>query len=372
MNILNVNMSVNPVTGGGTVERVLKLHQALIRSGMQSHVLTLANGPEFPSSLSDAEVTELPCWNKRWHLPVPCFKTVKELVTWADVIHLMNHWTIINAWVYLIAWRSGKPYVVCPAGALTIFGRSRVKKNIYQFFIGHRLLQNASAGIMISPGEFNYFKKAGLSPEAIHHIPNGVNEEDFSCNDPKVFRQAAGIGEVAFLLFLGRLNAIKGPDLLLRAFAKVQDKFPHHLVFIGPDGGMAGELEQLCIDLDLTNRVHFAGFAGGDLKSSAYHGAELLIVPSRFEAMSIVALEAAITGTPVLLTDQCGFAQLAAAGAAIEVSATVDGLMEGLLTLLKDPLYLKKMGERGRTYSRENYTWDIAAKKHIDLFSRLL
>ena len=135
---------------------------------------------------------------------------------------------------------------------------------------------------------------------------------------------------------------------------------------------MGGELEQLSKNMNLTNRVNFTGFAGGDLKSSAYHGAELLIVPSRHEAMSIVALEAAITGTPVLLTDQCGFKQLAEAGAAIEAPATADGLAQGLLTLLKNPVRLKKMGDRGRTYARENYTWDIAARKHINLFYRLL
>lgn len=130
---------------------------------------------------------------------------------------------------------------------------------------------------------------------------------------------------------------------------------------------MADQLKKQILELDLIDRVHFSGHIGGDLKSSAYHGATLLAVPSRHEAMSIVALEAAISSTPVLLTDQCGFSPLAEAGAAIEVAATTDGLSKGLEKLLIEDCNLEQMGQNGRRFALERFSWAIMAKRFLEL-----
>jgi len=231
------------------------------------------------------------------------------------------------------------------------------------------MLRNASAVIAISQHEVDLLKEYGVDPEKIYHIPNGVDDDDFSCSDSTLFRKASGIGSVPYILFVGRLNVIKGPDLLLSAFANWQEILPHHLVFAGPDGGMADRLKQQASELNLNDRVHFVGYLGGELKSSAYHGAEILAVPSRHEAMSIVALEAAISRTPVLLSDQCGFSSLAEVGAAIEVSASIEGLSKGLKQIFMEDCDLEKMGECAHTFALEHYSWSIMAKRFVSLFS---
>jgi len=368
MKVLHVNMSLDAVTGGGTVERVKQLHKALLKLGVESHILTINNPDNDQDYFSDSKVTKLPCINKRWFIPSPHMATVKRLVESADVIHLMNHWTLINAWIYLLARKFGKPYIICPAGALTIFGRSTLKKHLYQWIIGKNMLKNASAVIAISPHEIDLFEEYGVDPQKIHQVPNGVNDDDFNCSDSTIFRKISGIVSVPYILFVGRLNAIKGPDLLLNAFAH-HNELPHHLVFAGPDGGMIEQLKRQALDLNLKDRVHFTGYLGGELKSSAYHGAELLVVPSRHEAMSIVALEAAISGTSVLLTDQCGFSPLADVGAAIEVPATIDGLSKGLRKIFMGNCNLEEMGKYGRTFALEQYTWSIMAKRFVELVS---
>jgi len=362
-------MSLDTVTGGGTVERTLQLHKTLVALGAQSHFLTIncSDNDDLPAK----DVTQLPCLNKRWFIPFPKMKVVKQLVQQADVIHLMNHWTLINAWVYVLARKLGKPYIICPAGALTIFGRSTFKKHLYQWLIGKNMLKNASAVIAISPHEIGVFEEYGVDSRKIHQIPNGVDDDDFNCNNPTHFRKTSGIGSVPYILFVGRLNAIKGPDLLLNAFAELHNELPHHLVFAGPDGGMTEQLKQQALDINLKDRVHFTGYLGGELKSSAYHGAELLVVPSRHEAMSIVALEAAVSSTPVLLTDQCGFSPLADVGAALEVPATINGISQGLENMLIEDCNLEDMGKCGRTFALEHYTWSIMAKRFVELISQI-
>jgi len=297
---------------------------------------------------------------------------VKDLILWADVVHIMNHWTFINAWAYLLVRIFKKPYIVCPAGALTIYGRSKILKKLYHYFIGHRLIKNASAGIVISEDEIELLIKEGLSLSKIHHVPNGVSETDFIYENTSLFRKKMGINDVPYILYIGRLNIIKGPDILLEAYLQLESEISHHLIFVGPDEGLKNHLESILDKYKSENRVHFLDYAGGDLKSSAYHGAEILVVPSRQEAMSIVALEAAVTSTPVLLSDKCGFSALAEAGGAIEVSPDIDDMKKKLLLLINSPEKLKDMGSAGKIFVQKNYTWSNITQKYLNIFSSIM
>ena len=125
-------------------------------------------------------------------------------------------------------------------------------------------------------------------------------------------------------------------------------------------------------DMEIADRVHFTGYLGGEEKSSAYRAADLLAIPSRQEAMSIVVMEAGIMGTPVLLTDQCGFDEVESIEGGRVVSASVDGLQEGLLEILKNPYKLKSMGSNLKRHVIDNYTWENIINKYIDLYRRVL
>ncbi|MDX8409019.1 MAG: glycosyltransferase family 4 protein [Mariprofundales bacterium] len=373
MNILHVNMSLDPVTGGGTVERIRQLYLAMQGvSGVHSRVLSLAVG-DSPVLTESNDVVLLPCWNRRWYLPALKLLTMVNLVQWADVIHLMNHWTILNAMVYWLARMTGTPDIVCPAGALPLFGRSQGFKRGYNRLVGTNLVNHCAAAICVAEEEREALQQYGVGAERIFHVPNGVRQEDFSCADTRPFRQNSGLGDAEYLLFVGRLNAIKGPDLLLDAFIAISGDFPQlHLVFIGPNGGMLDDLRCRGEKAALTSRLHFVGYAGGDTKSAAYHGASMLVVPSRQEAMSIVALEAAICSVPVVLTDRCGFDALAQAGGAMLAEASSEALAEAIGTLLRCPELRRKMGGKGREFALADYTWDIAAGSYVEIFERLL
>ena len=72
-------------------------------------------------------------------------------------------------------------------------------------------------------------------PRSVHVMPNGVAIEEFEEADVSDFRRNHGLADAPFVLFMGRLNEIKGPDLLLEAFARIHRGMPrHHLVFAGP------------------------------------------------------------------------------------------------------------------------------------------
>lgn len=378
MKILNVNMSLDPVNGGGTAERTIQMSKFLVRAGAECAILTMDLGltPELRRDLDGVDITALPCINERFYFPKLSFglmKTVKNLVRNADVVHIMGHWTVINALAYFAARRLGKPYVVCPAGALYKFGRSNFLKTIYNWFIGYNLIRNAAFCIAVTADEISHFQSYNVKNKKMAIIPNGININNFLNNDVEAFRCKFNLKNNPMVLFVGRLNPIKGPDLLLHAFNAVKDKLKnHHLVMAGPDGGLLEELQAFSASHGIADRVHFVGFIGGIDKSQAYHAADLLVIPSRKEAMSIVVLEAGIVGIPVLITDQCGMNEIEDIQGGKVISASKEGLEAGLIGMLKDIKALKLMGRNLNKFVKDRYLWDVIINKYLQLYEQVL
>jgi len=375
MKVLNVNNMLDPVTGGGTAERTVQMSRALAKAGVACTILTTDAGltPERLRELGPADVVVLPCIWRRFFVPTFSLARIRGLVRQADVVHLMGHWSVLNALVYAVAAGMGKPYAVCPAGALPIYGRSGVLKRLYNRIIGRALIRRANFCIAITPAEIPHFESYGVPRERIHVIPNGIVPDDVPAPDPSGFRARHGLGSRPGILFVGRLNRIKGPDLLLDAFCDLQDDGAgYQLVFVGPDGGMLDALRETARRRGVADRVRFLGYVGGADKYQAYLASRLLVIPSRHEAMSIVVLEAGVTGTPVLLTDQCGFSEVAEYGAGKVVGASVRELETGLREMLRDSAGLERMGAALREYVRARYLWDNLAPSYLALYRQVL
>lgn len=376
MKILNVNNTLDPVNGGGSAERTLQVSRFLAELGEDCTVLSLDTGvtDKVREKAGRARMVVLPCRIERYFVPSLSWDTLSDLVCSADIIQMMNHWTLLNAMVFRYAMRFKKPYILSPAGAIPIYGRSRALKGLYDTIIGKRIIGNAKACVAISPKEIPYIKEYGVPGDRIFVIPNGIDPEDYLKEDDEGFRKKYGLTDAPFILYMGRLNQIKGPDLLLDAFIRVvrSRDIPHHLVFAGPDGGMLNELQAVSVRNGLEKRVHFLGYVGNEDRSHAYHAAEFLVIPSRQEAMSIVVLESGIAGTPVLITDTCGFDDVASIGGGVIEAASVDGLQKGMEAMMGDPAGFKTMGEKLKRFVNDNYLWEQAARKYMDLFVRVL
>lgn len=365
-------MSVDPVLGGGTAERTMQLCREFIELGHSCTLLTMDLGlsEEIKRSIDSKGIKAvyLPCISKRFYLPLPLLGLVARTIRSVDVVHLMGHWTIINVLVFLFCLLYRKPYVVCPAGALPVFGRSRLIKNLYNALVGKRIIQKSNGWVAITASEVEQFGQYGVPPGKVVVIPNGINVGDFECKNGADFKNRYGLlGPL--ILFVGRLNEIKGPDLLLEAFLSLRHKYSSfELVFIGPDGGMLNDLKERSSEHDAN--VHYLGYVGGSEKSQAYRAADFLVIPSRQEAMSIVVLEAGASETPVLLTDQCGFDDVEKIGGGRVVSASVEGIAHGIEWMIENG-DLKAMGKKLNEYVVNNYRWTGAARKYLSLYDSI-
>ncbi|RYZ87488.1 MAG: hypothetical protein EOP04_11590, partial [Proteobacteria bacterium] len=222
MHILNVNMSLDPVDGG-TAERTFQLSRNLAALGAQVSTLCLDKGltPERRANCGGNLIT-LQMVNRRFYFPHPrdwtkLFESVKA----ADVVHLTGNWTLINALVYLAIRVLRKPYLFCPCGALPIIGRSNALKKIYRLLITRPLIKNARKLIAVTLSEVPDFLANGAERDKIICLPNAINPDDYRTT------MDGTLSERPFLLFLGRLDYVKGPDLGLSAFIKVAHLYPN-------------------------------------------------------------------------------------------------------------------------------------------------
>jgi glycosyltransferase involved in cell wall biosynthesis len=371
MRVLNVNASIGRHLGGGS-ERIYQLTRFLLRAGDDPHLLVVNNEWSRQAAVEasvEAHLTRMPTLNERFLVPGGKFLRLLELVRSCDVIHMMSHWSVLNALVYMAARRYRKPYVLCPAGAFTPIARSLRLKRVYSLLVGRRMIRHANAIIAIVPDEIPQIAQAGGDPKRVVVIPNAIIPEDYQARDDAGFRSRHGLGDAPLILFLGRMNLIKGPDLLIDAFCAARDVFPlHHVVYAGLEEGMWSIVRETAARSGIESRVHYIGVIQGREKSEALHAAEFLVIPSRQEAMSIVVLEAGAAATPVLITDRCGLDDIQGEGAGIIVTPTVSGLERGLREMARRRDELPQIGQRLRRYTIERYAWNSIVERYRSLF----
>ena len=218
-------------------------------------------------------------------------------------------------------------------------------------------------------------RKYGLrNPIAI--IPNGVDLEGLPPEHEPVdlLREYPELRGRQLLLFLSRVHPKKGLPDLLCAWVKVkaQDK-NWSLLVVGPDElEHESELRELAAQLGISRHIHFMGPAYGSMKRQLLAAADAFILPSFSEGFSMAVLEAAAAGLPVLLTKECNFPELAAAGAAIEVPTGRTGVLDGLEKFLQlSETQRKLMGSRGFELVKHSYTWPAVAAEMMRVYDWL-
>ena len=151
--------------------------------------------------------------------------------------------------------------------------------------------------------EKNELVRYGASSVKVSVIPCGVNLDLFHPIDKEKARQKLGIGAGKIILFVGRIEPLKGLERLLKAITLLPNGSPNRLIIIGGDEHSQEEVEKLkslAQDLGIGDLVTFLGLVEQTELPFFYSAADLCVIPSHYESFSLVALEALACGTPVV------------------------------------------------------------------------
>lgn len=150
----------------------------------------------------------------------------------------------------------------------------------------------------------------GASPQSISVVPCGVNLELFQPVDKEIARQQLGFVDNKLVLFVGRIEPLKGIEQLFKAMPYWQNNQRPRLVIVGGDEHSQGEMEslqELSRQLEIQDSVTFSGLIKHEQTPYFYSAADVCVVPSYYESFGLTALESLACGTPVVATDVGAF-----------------------------------------------------------------
>ncbi|MBU2549824.1 MAG: glycosyltransferase [Proteobacteria bacterium] len=363
---------------GGVADRCYQLTKVLAGQGHDITILTTDYQLSLPyaASLDPVKVVPVRSHGGRFRYCPAVKPWLEENIGCFDICHLMNHYSYINLAVADACRRRRIPYLFSAMGSMPVMHRSFLKKRLFNRLVGYRLILGATGLVAITRQEARQYLDyhPGIDPARVFVLPNAIDDTYDESVDPGAFYRRLGIPErFRLVLYVGRLDHIKGPDLLVQAFARVAQDFPEAaLALVGPDFGARETVRRLIKTNGLGDRVFLCGPLYGGEKLEAYAAADILAVPSRRENMSIVALEAAVWKVPVVISETAGFPEVADSGAGRVVRPEIDDIARALLDLLLDEPGRRGMAENARRMVLDNYLWEKIGKRFDGLMGDLL
>lgn len=190
-------------------------------------------------------------------------------------------------------------------------------------------------------------------------IPLGLELDRFQQQVPALagrFRERLGIPEdVPVVSHVARMVPIKRHDVFLRAIRRVWDQFPEARFVLVGDGEMRPQLERLAEELDLDDRLVWAGFVRE--QELIYADTDLLVLTSDNEGLPVAVIEALASGRPVISTRVGGVPELIDEGETgyIVPPGNPEALADALVDALSDMDRLRRMGQKGQQKTLEKY-----------------
>jgi len=220
--------------------------------------------------------------------------------------------------------------------------------------------------VCITPDLKAHCVEHGFAAERVHVIPNFV--EDRAAVTPQDRAAFDTPADVPLIFALGRLHENKAFDVLLQAVASLDTA---HLWLAG-DGPLRAALERQADALGIAGRVRFLGWH--DDPAALFAAADIYVVPSRHEPLGSVVLEGWMHGLPMVAAASQGPSWLIddnENGLLVPVDDAA-AMAAAVRRLIEDPQTAARLGQTGRKAFEEGFTEEVAVRRYLDLFDRLL
>ncbi len=376
---------------GGMNVYVQEVSRELGKRGMTVDVFTRWTDPQTPQIVEfddHARVIHLPAGPvKRIHKS-QVFQHLPEFI--CNLRHFKEendlHYRLVHSHYWLSGWVAGLlrqrwdiPHVAMfhTLGALKNNARPEEKESTQRIETERRIIATADVIIASSEDERrNMVSLYGANPGKIRVIPCGVDLTKFRPMDRRQAKERVGLDGKRVLLFCGRIEPLKGLDLLFEAMAGLRTQFSDlHLLVLGEDASQVGELRRLkryAGELGILDAVSFVGTVEHDALPAYYNAADVCVVPSHYESFSMVAAEALACGTPVVASQVGGLQSLVIdhENGLLVPTRSSQAFSETIGTILKDDGLRNRLARTARR-SVQRLGWSAVGQEVLSVYDEL-
>ena len=307
------------------------------------------------------------------------FRSIKNNIKNFDIVHIHGLYRFPQFVASYYARKYQIPYIVRPHGSLDPFlynhKRNRIGKRIYEFLIENKNLNCASALHFTTEKEMQLVKPLGLEAPGFI-IPNGLDLDKFSSvYTVGNFRKKYKIGNKKIILHFGRINFVKGLDILIDSFIKVSQVIDDVcLVIAGPDNDGYQSVVEKWIDVGgITSKVIFTGMLNGDEAWNLLTDSDIFVLPSYSESFGIAVFEAMYFELPVIISNKVKiYQEIQTANAGIVTSCNSIEVADAMIDLLNNNEECKAMGVAGKNLVKDKYNWKELANKLESKYQKII
>jgi len=374
LKILQVTPWFHPSTRyGGIVETAYQLSRHAAAAGAAVRVLTTdADGPQSLSrdemiSIARAGNFEVTCCHRvaRQSVSPGMLRRLASEARWADVIHLHAAYSFPTLPTMLAARLAGRPLVWMPHGALQRWSGTRRRSFKAIWESACKAAAPANLVIHVTSADEARQSQSRFPGATAAIIPNGV---EIPASIPARARAAQ-----LRLGYIGRLNEIKAIDNLIAACGLIRDRarVPFELRIAGTGEPAYEEfLRQKINALGIANQVTLAGEIRGAAKSDFFARSDVIVLPSHTENFGIVVAEALAHGLPVIASRGTPWQEVVTRACGLWVANDPQSLAGAIERIASMPL--EEMGENGRRWMSERYSWQRVTDDLFDLYNRMI
>ncbi len=375
-------------TGGMNVY-VLQTAMELGRRGHKVDVYTRYHDPRDPQIVELAENTRIihlkagPYAEDKESLPSHIPEFLASLHRFQDTHNLRydlihSHYWLSGQVATALSRQWQVPHVACFHTLAKIKQRARAGESepLRRITGEGEVMAHADAIVGLSRFEKeDMVRLYGAPPHRVHVIPAGVDLSMFQPMDRAVARQRLGLGNKRVILYVGRIEPLKGLEILIDALAQMDNEADTRLLIVGgnPEGDPeVARLGTLARELGVWEGVSFLGTVKQSELPLYYSAANVCVLPSYYESFGLAALEAMACGTPVIASRVGGLQTIVKHG---ETGYLIpwhcpDPFVERLEMLLGNKALQRVIGDAARAQA-EKMSWSMVADRILDLYDSL-
>ena len=369
---------------------LLQVARQLGRAGVRVDIFTRHHDPADPQVISigeNARVVHIRAGStgqrkENLHAAVPEF--VANLEDYArlcgaryDLLH--SHYWLSGLAGMQLSQALGVPHVATfhTLGKLKLQARPGENESAVRIDAETTLLRSVDGVVVSTRAEAEeMIRLYGVYPGRVAVIAPGVDLDVFWPRERTLARERLGVTEPGVVLYVGRLEPLKGLDILVRAVADLAMADTTRLLVVGgdPDSDeLVGELGSLARSVGVAERVTFAGSVPQQDLPWYYSAADVLVLPSHYESFGMVALEAMACGTPVVVSRVGGlktFVRNGESGYLVPWRCS-DPFSQQIEMILASPSLRRAMGDAALSAAR-GMGWSGVSSRMMDFYNSLI